>query len=178
MNHRFALPDSGDAATYLDDLVTHLRLLDVPGVRIGEIMAETESHLAESGEDPAEAFGEPRDYARELAEREGVTLPRVSHSDNPLAQLFSVFRPRDWVTLVGGTLVIGAGIFVGLGGILNLAFGNPVPFGLDPWVAIGIGVAVAIGCWIWMRVVTDPVVDPRTGRQVQWDLRGRRRTDA
>ena len=166
-----AQPLPSDSVTYLDDLVTHLRLLEVPGERIGQILAETESH-------PTESFGEPREYARELAAREGVTLPVVSRSDNPIIQLFSTFRARDWVTLAVGILVIGAGTFLGLGGILSLTMGSPLPLGMNPWLAIAIGVVVAIGWWVWVRVVTDPIVDPRTGDVVRWDRRGRRRTDA
>ena len=166
-----AQPLPSDSVTYLDDLVTHLRLLEVPGERIGQILAETESH-------PTESFGEPREYARELAAREGMTLPEVSRSDTPIIQLFSTFRARDWVTLAVGILVIGAGTFLGLGGILSLTMGSPLPLGMNPWLAIAIGVVVAIGWWVWVRVVTDPIVDPRTGDVVRWDRRGRRRTDA
>ena len=173
-----AQPLPSDSVTYLDDLVTHLRLLEVPGERIGQILAETESHLAESGEDPTESFGEPREYARELAAREGVTLPEVSHSDNPIIQLFSTFRARDWLSFAVGILVIGAGTFLGRGGILSLTMGSPLPLEMNPWLAIAIGVVVAIGWWVWVRVVTDPIVDPRTGDVVRWDRRGRRRTDA
>ena len=159
---------------YVDELIGQLRLLEVPGDRIGQIMAETESHLAESGEDPVQAFGDPHDYARELASREGVTLPRVSRSDNPLIQLFSTFRARDWVALIGGTIVMGAGGFIGLTGVFHLIWGGPVPFDLDPWVAIGFGVAVYVGWWFVLRALTDPIMDPRTGEQVRWDRRGRR----
>lgn len=167
-------PALNDPAAYIDELVLQLRLLDVPGARIGHILAETESHLAESGEDPVRTFGPPHDYARELAEREGVTLPRVSRSPNVLVQLFSSFTARDWVTLVAGTVAFGAAMFVGLGGILHLLFGSPVPFGLHPWLAIGIAAVVAVAWLVWVRTVSDPIVDPRSGREVEWDRKGRR----
>lgn len=50
-----------------DDFLVELRLRDVPGRRIGDLLAEVEAHCAESGEHPAEAFGEPRAYAAVVA---------------------------------------------------------------------------------------------------------------
>ncbi|RRO12804.1 hypothetical protein EIL87_24270 [Saccharopolyspora rhizosphaerae] len=52
---------------YHDDLLIALRMHEVSGERVGEVLAEVESHVAETGEDPVEAFGEPRDYARRVA---------------------------------------------------------------------------------------------------------------
>ena len=49
--------------THRRELVQALRLHDVPPERIGEIVAEVESHVADTGEDPREAFGPARDYA-------------------------------------------------------------------------------------------------------------------
>jgi hypothetical protein len=49
--------------TYRRELVQALRLHDVPPERIGEIVAEVESHVADTGEDPREAFGPARDHA-------------------------------------------------------------------------------------------------------------------
>lgn len=45
-------------------LLLELRMRDIPGTRIGEIMAEVDSHCADSGEDPRDAFGDPLAYAR------------------------------------------------------------------------------------------------------------------
>jgi len=36
-------------ATYRDNLLIQLRLLDVPGERIGQILAEVETHVADTG---------------------------------------------------------------------------------------------------------------------------------
>jgi hypothetical protein len=35
-------------AAYLDNLTVQLRLLDVPGDRIGQILAEVETHVADT----------------------------------------------------------------------------------------------------------------------------------
>jgi hypothetical protein len=64
---------------YIDELVLALRLRDVPGDRIGEVVAEVEARVAESGEDPAVAFGPPEAYALEVAA--GVRRRRPSPVD-------------------------------------------------------------------------------------------------
>ncbi|MDH5151625.1 HAAS signaling domain-containing protein [Kocuria palustris] len=51
---------------WCDDFILELRLRDVPGPRIGDHLAEVESHCIETGADPQEAFGDPREYAREV----------------------------------------------------------------------------------------------------------------
>ena len=53
--------------TYVNRLVLALRMLDVPGDRIGQVVAEVEAHVAESHEAPAEAFGSAEDYAGRVA---------------------------------------------------------------------------------------------------------------
>ncbi|MFT4470908.1 hypothetical protein ACMX2H_13465 [Arthrobacter sulfonylureivorans] len=51
---------------WLDKMVLELRLLNVSGVRIGDAAATASEHLADSGESPEEAFGDPTEYARSL----------------------------------------------------------------------------------------------------------------
>lgn len=58
---------STDLETYRARLLLALRMRDVPGVRIGEALAEVDSHVAETGEDPRDAFGDPVAYADRLA---------------------------------------------------------------------------------------------------------------
>lgn len=55
-----------------DDFIVELRLLSVPGDRIGDALMTVESHVAESGEPAREAFGEGRAYAREIADATGT----------------------------------------------------------------------------------------------------------
>ncbi|GAB3684227.1 HAAS signaling domain-containing protein [Saccharopolyspora tripterygii] len=52
---------------YTDDLHRALRFHEISGDRTGEVLAEVEAHVAETGEDPVDAFGKPRDYARQVA---------------------------------------------------------------------------------------------------------------
>ncbi|MDO5696675.1 MAG: hypothetical protein Q4G51_01750 [Dermatophilus congolensis] len=50
-------------AAWADDVILELRLRDVSGARISEILTEAEAHVAETGESPQEAFGDPKAYA-------------------------------------------------------------------------------------------------------------------
>ena len=48
---------------YTQALTIQLRLREIPGTAIGQIVAEVESHVRETGEDPVEAFGQPGSYS-------------------------------------------------------------------------------------------------------------------
>jgi hypothetical protein len=61
---------------YLENLTIQLRLLGVPGERIGQIRAEVETHVAETGLDPVDAFGEPGDYAETYAAQAPLSRER------------------------------------------------------------------------------------------------------
>lgn len=158
---------------YLDDLALELRLLDVPGDRIGQIMAEVEAHVADSGESPAEAFGPPREYAAELA----GDHPRVE-SDNLLVRFFGSFTAADWLTLVAGVLVCSLGAALAMSGVTGMvAPSSGVLFHLPPWGALIIGLALLASWAVWaLRIPKDPIVDPRTGRTVRWNRRGHRKS--
>jgi hypothetical protein len=60
---------SADLTTYRRELILALRMRELPGDRIGEIVAEVESHVADTGEDPHEAFGPAREYAAHVSGR-------------------------------------------------------------------------------------------------------------
>ena len=64
-----------DSESYQQQLLLALRVRNVSGPRIAEALAEVDSHLAESGEDPREAFGEPSAYAARIADALGSTEP-------------------------------------------------------------------------------------------------------
>ncbi|MFG1837153.1 hypothetical protein ACGFH8_01805 [Micromonospora sp. NPDC049175] len=53
--------------SYSDQLVVALRLREVPGPRIGQIVAEVEAFTADSGQDPIEAFGPVETYSDSIA---------------------------------------------------------------------------------------------------------------
>jgi hypothetical protein len=76
---------------YLENLTIQLRLLGVPGDRIGQILAEVETHVADTGLDPVDAFGEPGEYA--------ATYVAVASSP------FALGGSRSWLRDLGVCLV-------------------------------------------------------------------------
>lgn len=130
---------------YRDDLIYALRLHDVPGPRIGEVVAEIESHLAETGDDPRDAFGDPKDYADRVAGaldgREG-TVKRQSL----LAHLLSGIDWREVPILLA---TAASGRLLGDGAYRLGAAENGL-FGLHPLLMIVIGaagMAAGVGWW-------------------------------
>lgn len=63
-------------AGWAEALLVELRLRGVDGARIGEVLAEVDSHCAESGQSAPEAFGPAEVYAASLA------LPAAAGSDS------------------------------------------------------------------------------------------------
>ena len=64
-------PAVSDPAEPIDawhrSLIGELRMREVPGTRIGDVLAEIEAHCADSHQAPAEAFGDPVEYAASIA---------------------------------------------------------------------------------------------------------------
>lgn len=67
-------------AVYLENLTIQLRLREVPGDRIGQILAEVETHVADTGLDPVEAFGVPGEYAATYAATAPASAPARGRS--------------------------------------------------------------------------------------------------
>ena len=72
---------------YRDELQIALRLHDISGARVGEVLAEVETHVAETGEDPVEAFGSPREYAAEVAAQLDPSTGKPSKPANAMGAL-------------------------------------------------------------------------------------------
>lgn len=92
---------------WIEELVTELRLLDVPGPRIGDALATVEQHLVETGDSVEEAFGPAKDYARAVAEsqvRAGGT-DRVTVLSSTLGVLGIILAPRALAAALEGTRV-------------------------------------------------------------------------
>ena len=130
--------------TYRRELVQALRLRNVPPERIGEIVAEVESHVADTGEDPREAFGPARDYAA------GFRRPRSRGEQVSLWALIALSAVCGWL--------ISRAVF-------GLVSSEPV-HGLPA------GAVLAVGWLLWVPPVlaqvrrNAPVPDPRTGRRL------------
>ncbi|MCQ4121080.1 HAAS signaling domain-containing protein [Rhodococcus tibetensis] len=130
---------------YTQQLIFALRMRDVPGDVIGDAIAQVESHVADTGEDPVEAFGSPREYAATFG---GPTVP----------------DPR-WPWYVANFLV---GFIFGLVliiGILDQIRGKDLLWGLSPVIAIIIGAVGLIGYFGTLVLISaDSIKDPRRTR--------------
>lgn len=147
-----------DLDTYRSRLLLALRLRDVPGPRIAEALAEVDSHVAETGEDPTAAFGRPADYARRLH--------GALDADAPRGTVRGFLRGLTWHELSIGLLSLtGAGLLANAVGALGA--GAPRTLGLPTGLALALGL-VLLGVVAGLlarslRVQRDPVLDPRTG---------------
>jgi hypothetical protein len=146
------------AQAWSDDLLLALRLRDVPGARIGEVLAEVQSHVAETGEDPRVAFGQPRAYADEVADALGM----------PRRGLGSVLRSVDAGDLAVA-VTCGLASFLLADGLWSLGAGERGVFGLPAWLVTVVALLV-IGGTAARTVAAarrsrgdDAVIDPRTG---------------
>jgi hypothetical protein len=130
-------------STYRRQLMLALRSRHVPGDRIGEIVAEVESHVADTGEDPVEAFGPPRRYAEAVA-------PAARGSRLVFLALTSSGAAVGWL-IASSVVALVEGEAKGL------------PAGLPAWVAL----VLAVLLWVPAMAVTmrrsERVRDPRTG---------------
>lgn len=110
-----------------DDFILELRLLHVPGDEIGAELMTVETHVAESGEPAVQGFGEPRPYAREIAEATGPVghgsrVGPATIAGNALGligMLVSMQAFTGW--LASGPVDITTGELVGVGVLLLLA---------------------------------------------------------
>lgn len=156
--------------SWLDAFVVELRLRDVAGDRIGDALAEVDSHCAESGESAAEAFGDPVAYARSLdlpplagAAADvrrvvaGVAAQLVGMVLVPTA--VAALARGDRVGVAAGSLVavllgvVAAGVLaVATDRVLRLVLDRPVV----AWAAlVAACVAVALPAVLWRSTLVD-----------------------
>ncbi len=146
--------------TWCEDRLLALRARDVPGTRIGEVLAEVQSHLAETGEDPREAFGTPKEYAAQVAGALGITPGGI----------WGHLRRTDGGDLLLA-LVFGLSSYLLADSLWSLGAGEEATLGLPTWVAVPVA-ALLLAAGV-ARLVSkvrrdpgDPVVAPRTGRDM------------
>jgi hypothetical protein len=144
---------STDVESYRQALLAALRLRDVPGARIADALAEVDSHVAESGEDPEEAFGPPGEYAATVADALDPDRPRGWRG-----VLAALRGWTMWGSLAGGFLVAD--------GAFDLGAGSESVFGLPAAVAFVAGALLLalVAVRLWRE--RDRVLDPRTGEDV------------
>ncbi len=92
---------TGVLQDYLTRFASTARAAGVPGRRIGEAVAEIESHVASSAESPQDVFGDPVQYARQLSREQTESPPRRPYWQ-ALAEFYSF--------CIGG-LAIAAGVY-------------------------------------------------------------------
>jgi hypothetical protein len=110
-----------------DVLLTELRLAEVPGQRIGEVLAEVDGFCADSGQTPQEAFGDPVAYAQALVAAHPPEIERgVRRYLVPTGQMF-------------GTI---AGVFALLNGVDAVAGGERGMLTAGELVCIALGTAL------------------------------------
>lgn len=116
-----------NADAYLDDLRTALELRDTGEDQTLDIIRQTRSHLIDTGKDPFDAFGDPRDYAKQYA----------PHSTTA----------RFWALVIGSAVLATAGGWLLTNGIINLVGGDSMLWGLNPLAGIIVG-SLLIAAWI------------------------------
>lgn len=99
-------------------LLVELRLRGVPGRRIGQVLAEVESHVVDSGEDAQVAFGDPTTYAASLdlaspGERAPV-LTRLAHPVLHVVAMVVVPVAAAGTAAGGVTITVGGAVSVSL----------------------------------------------------------------
>lgn len=127
---------------YREALVLALRLKDIPGNRIGEIVAEVESHVADAGESPTDAFGAPKVYAKAVGgDRAGTPWWRI-----------------------GLTVALPAAVagWFGAQGVFGLLFGE-THLGQSGWFWLALGLLIGVPTAATVRRSSSSVRDPRTG---------------
>jgi len=109
---------------YASDLAEALDVRDVPAEAARQIVRELESHLAESGEDPVEAFGPVARYADQFAPRS---------------------REREVVWFAVAAAALGfCGAFLIISGVFGLLDETATLWGLPPWGRLGTGIALVL----------------------------------
>lgn len=136
-----------------DDLVFRLRLKNVSGDAIGDILYEIDSHLRESGETPEQAFGTSKEYAQtRVVNQQSATRQRGD-------LLPTIFIP----------CVAGVGGFLLATGAWDLGAASDAWFGLPPWTVLAGGAAIL--AFVFLRLPDDLVTDPRTNTPIMGSAR-------
>ena len=154
---------------WCEDLLLALRLRDVPGERIGAVLAEVRSHLADSGEDPVEAFGDPVAHAEALtAGAPGRPRPSrrrrlLEHARGTAAVLGTWWVVAGAGALIGGGQARLSAVPVALSVLAALV----VPGGVERLVtgrrAARVGWSLAVGAAVTALGVGVAVAEHLTG---------------
>ncbi|GEL98845.1 hypothetical protein [Cellulomonas terrae] len=115
-----ARPENLVPPAWRDELVLALRLRDVTGARIGDILAEVDEFCADAGLDAPTAFGAPVEYARELTT--GSTPTRTGLLDDLRTAGRVLVGFVGLMVVLGSVGTDGPGLVVTVGWVLALPF--------------------------------------------------------
>lgn len=115
--------------TYVDELVFALRMRDVPGERIGQVIAEVEAHVAESHEAPAETFGSADEYADRVAA--ALVRPAINRHRATLRAMLG-----GWPIALAAMLLVDGVAGLALGQRVEVSTGKLLLFALLPPAAV------------------------------------------
>lgn len=115
--------------SWREGFVLELRSRDVSGARIGDALAEVDSHCAETGQDPEAGFGDPVTYAAALAE----SLP----ADDRIAAVAPA-------ALVASGLAIFLGVVLLLAGLGGVVEGHDAGYSYGALVGLGLTGALSV----------------------------------
>jgi hypothetical protein len=121
---------------YLQRLGAALSALDVPPARVGEVLAEVDEHVRDSGQDPVEAFGRPEEYARQVADVAGPAVPAAT-------------RPVPQALL--SVALATAGTLLSVEGLVALLRGGPAPLTAAVLVAVVVVPVLEVGAGVLVR---------------------------
>ncbi len=138
-----------------DTLIVELRLKNVPGPEIGDILTEVAAHIEDSGESPEEAFGDPVQYARGRS-----------------ATVATPSRKRRAMVVSAVVIACFAGGAMAAGGAWALGAGDPRWGPLPAWLALAAGVVLLVGMLLLGK--PDLVTDPRSGTPLPGSTRNPR----
>lgn len=135
-----------DWPKWRDELIYHLRMKDVSGDRIGDILLEVEEHVRESGETPNDAFGDAKTYAVTRTDVMPASAEEGEARDKHNLLLIMLFAFAGSALYATGSQSIGAG--------------TDALFGLKGWIAFVLGaIILLVGLW---RLPFDFVRHPTT----------------
>jgi hypothetical protein len=116
---------------YVNRLVLALRMRDVPGERIGQVVAEVEAHVAESREAPTEAFGTAEEYADRVSA--ALDRPTTQRHRQTLRGMLTA-----WPITLAAMLMADGVAGLAFGQRIELTIGKLLLFGLLPPAAVAL----------------------------------------
>ncbi|WP_120004249.1 hypothetical protein [Nesterenkonia muleiensis] len=115
---------------YLDELHTALELRETRDSLTDDVVRQVESHIAETGEDPYEAFGDPAQYAQWYSPR-STTTP-------------------FWALLAASVILAFGGGWLLLHGVINMADSRAILWGISPSFGVTAGAALL---FLWVALL-------------------------